>query len=507
MKRGITSLVHAWLVLDFFGHSRKTGESGSSLTTTIFAQSFIGLLFAAFLLPEEGVSQTEAYLAANLSISTLLVGILLLGDPKRHKRATADRLLVRTSPLPATALTLARAMHGGFYLCLVTTGMAIPPAILAYWVCGHQLWVVPVYLCMASLCAGLLAGLLACINQVSLLFMGVVRAQLVVSSLKTLLLGGGFVGIALCMPKLSGSAADLPLGPGSAQAWPPYWAGKFLAEPSSNLGALALLCALGVTLYLLATVLAALGRRQRQTPPMRPGVLAHLDRHLAKQGPLLGMTRFISTMLYRSPGYRARVLPLFGMPIAMILLSMLGSQDGKGHALLLGMTLQFPAIFLPFLVTFLPISDHENSSWVFHTSPHIQPRLYRSASLLSLSSHLLIPLFGLAWLCLSFTSGGEWPKLCFAFSLSTFSLALAILTAEFCLRRLHSIPFTQDLDSKDKGADFGGMMGIAAVLSLLGGGFSLLAASPWGLALGLACLGFAASRLRAARLQANVEYP
>jgi hypothetical protein len=45
--RKLAALVETWLILDFFGDARRTGEPSSSLTSTIFTQSFLALVFAA----------------------------------------------------------------------------------------------------------------------------------------------------------------------------------------------------------------------------------------------------------------------------------------------------------------------------------------------------------------------------------------------------------------------------------------------------------------------------
>ena len=104
-------------------------------------------------------------------------------------------------------------------------------------------------------------------------------------------------------------------------------------------------------------------------------------------------------MLYRSPGFRARVLPLFGIPIAMMLLASTG-QQAREQQLLLGMTLQFPAIYLPFLVLFLPFAEHEGAAWLFETSPHHSVELAREASLLALSVRVLLPIHLIAGVAL-----------------------------------------------------------------------------------------------------------
>ena len=69
--RAIRALVGTWLLLDFFGEGRSSGKS-SSLTTAVFGQAFVVLVFAALLFPDVPLC---AYAAANLSLSTTFAGL------------------------------------------------------------------------------------------------------------------------------------------------------------------------------------------------------------------------------------------------------------------------------------------------------------------------------------------------------------------------------------------------------------------------------------------------
>jgi len=180
----------------------------------------------------------------------------------------------------------------------------------------------------------------------------------------------------------------------------------------------------------------------------------------------------------------------------MVLLSLWDIDDTRARALLLGMTLQFPAIFLPFLVTFLPRSDQENAGWIFWTSPHRDMRLYRTASLVALTTHVLLPIQLTA--CLALLIAGSWtlPEVLFATTMPLFSYALGIFVAEFCLQRLVTEPFTFDGGAEESATEFGGLMGIAIGLALIGGGFSVVASQPLGILGALALTGLAMSRLR-----------
>ena len=502
MQSRVLTLVRSWLVIDFFSESRRTGEPGSSLTTTVFGQSFFGLLFAAVFLPET-TEQAVAYFAANLSLSTVLIGIGLLGDPKGYKRELADEFLVHTAPMPARSLAVARALHSSFYLGLVTTGMAIPPAVLAYWVCDHSLTAVGLYLVMATAAAAVMAACLALFTQFVNLCMGPLRAQLLTGTLKMLLLGGGFAGFALCLPHLTGTADDLPIGRTGAMFWPPYWAARIVDQPADSGLFWQLLLGTGAALFILATALNRLRRRRIQPKPARVALLARLDRSFAPEGPLLGVIRFVATMLYRSPGFRARVLPIFGMPAAMVVLSLWSTDnDPQSASLLLGITLQFPAIFLPFLIAFLPRSDHENAGWIFETSPHQDIHLYRTASLVALVTHILLPVQAAACLALLATSNGSLNEILFEISMPVFSLAVGTVMGGICLHQLTARPFTENTP-EDKPIEFGGLLTLAIVLALFGGVFALYAGhSAWthqvvGLVLALGTLGIVVLRLRA----------
>jgi hypothetical protein len=219
------------------------------------------------------------------------------------------------------------------------------------------------------------------------------------------------------------------------------------------------------------------------------GWLARLDRILVGEGPLLGITAFTSAMLYRSPGYRAKVLPIFGLPAAMIGLS-LWEADPRHRLVLLGITLQLPAIYLPLLTAFLAQADEEGCSWIFSTSPSGSgPTLARQAALVSLSTHVLLPTHlvgGLVMVCSN--AGGA-----AAVALASFSFGAAVITAWMVLRGLPCVPFTDE----DQGisADVGSLFGLALVLGSAGGVFATFAHQPWGVALGIGALVAAVRRL------------
>ncbi|MGB3967884.1 MAG: hypothetical protein WBO45_14215, partial [Planctomycetota bacterium] len=165
----VGALIHTWLLIDFFGDARRAGNAhGSSLTTTIFTQSFGAFVLAALLYPE---TPPVPFAAATLCLSTLLVAIGALGDESRPERRAADAYLLHGAPVGAWAIAVARAGHAAFALLLVTIGMALPPAVLLAFLTGN--WTTaPLYVAGACLCSGLAAGALGVLTRAATRWQG-----------------------------------------------------------------------------------------------------------------------------------------------------------------------------------------------------------------------------------------------------------------------------------------------------------------------------------------------
>lgn len=489
MIRAALALVRAWLVLDFFGGQRERGRTGSSLTSTIFTQAFLSLVVAAVLFDRD--ARTVPFAAANLSLSTVLVGMGVLAVPRRRERRLADRTLVDTAPLPRATLPLARCLHGAFYIVLVSTGMAIPPAILLGWV-ADTAWVIPAYLALASLLAGLFAGGLGVAVRTVERAFGAQRAALLAGTLQAVLLGATFIGFALCMPRLRGSIADLPFGAWVAATWPPYWGARWLSAPLEDARFLLAIAGAAVAVFAIATLLGERESRQSRGRTGHGALFRRIDRALCGSGPLLGATSFVAAMLYRSPSFRARVLPLLGVPVAMVLLSFSGERS-REQLVLVGTALQFPAIYLPFLVMFLPYGEHAGAGFVFATSPHDDVALARAAALFALLSRIVLPIVAAAALLL--LAFGLRPAT--VATLTVFSASTAVGSGTLALRRLDCMPFTAE--DEPAGAEFGDMLALALVLAALGGAFALVAAHAAGFAIAAVALATTLLHLRQTR--------
>lgn len=461
--RKARALVRAWLLIDFFGDARRAGRGhASSLTTTIFAQSFFSLVFAALLYPE---TPPVPFAAANLCLSSLLVAIGALGDEARPGRRAADDHLLATAPLSSLVVTLARGGHAAFPVVLVTIGMALAPAILLALLCG-DVATAPAYVACACASSGLAAGALGVLARAANQWLGPSRAALLTGTSKALLLGGGLILFAISLPQLRGTAADLPIGAATAALLPPYQLARWLASPADEAWRLVPLALGGLLLVAAATLLAGSAPPPR-TRVARRSLLRRLLAVLAGGGPRRGIAEFVAIAMWRSPGFRARVLPLLGVPAAMAVLTLRGSEPARA-LLLLCVLLQLPAIYLPFLIAFLPRADQPGSGWVFAQAPRMPLALVQDATWRALVSHVLLPVHALALSLLLLTPArGE------AVAASLFAAGLAIVAARLAVRQLTDVPFTRALEGDD-GLDLGTLFAGALVLGAMAAAYALV---------------------------------
>jgi hypothetical protein len=457
------ALVRTWLVLDFFGDARRAGKGhGSSLTTTIFAQSFFGLVFAALLYPD---TPPVPFAAANLCLSTLLVAIGALGDESRPERRAADDHLLHTAPMARATIALARAAHAAFAVVLVTIGMALAPAILLAQLTGDPLQA-PAYVAGACLCSGLATGALGVVARSSTRWLGAARTALLTGTIKALLLGGGLVAFATMLPLLRGTIDALPIGRSLAAALPPYAVARWLAAPIAEWPRLAILVAAGAGLLLLAAATSGQpsphGQRVRVRNPA-----AWLLRRLTTPGRHRGIAEFVAVSMWRSAAFRARVLPLLGIPAAMMLL-LLRAGTGRDDRSLGCVLLQLPAIYLPFLVAFLPRGDQPGTAWVFGQAPGLSRELVHDATWRALVTHVLLPVHLLVATFL-LASGARGLDLLPA---ALFAAGIATTAARAQVRILTTIPFTQ-AGEPDGNLELGTLFAFAMVLGGAGLAFAL----------------------------------
>lgn len=488
------ALVRAWLVLDFFGDARRDGKGhASTLTTTIFAQSFLALAFAALLYPE---TPRVPFAAANLSLSTLLLAVGALGAEGRPERRAADAVLLRTAPLSPLAAASARALHAAFALALVTVGMALPPAILLAFLVGDPLQV-PLYVAAACLCSGLAAGALGLCARALDAWGGPDRTALAMGTLKAALYGGGLVLFARSLPALDATADALPIGRPALACVPTYHAAKWLAAPLADAWRLGALLAAGATMWL-AAALVRDGGEARATARRRGGPSLALLRRITPPGPVRGVAEFTAIGIWRSPGYRARVLPLLGIPAALVFL-VVGGGAAAQDPRLLAVLVQTPAMYLPFLAAFLPRADHPGAAWLFAHAPGLDAAVARDAAWRALVSHVVAPVglalaLAIAALAPGAAGGGV--------AATLFASGLAVFAARAAVARLTSPPFTVATEG-EAGPELGGLMVGAMALGSAGFAFAAWLPSALQWLMALATLALAAWTLRPGRPRAT----
>ncbi|MEZ6038218.1 MAG: hypothetical protein R3F29_12110 [Planctomycetota bacterium] len=479
----IGALMHAWLLLDFFGDARRAGGGGSGLTTTIMWQALLALIFAALLYPDV---PPIPFAAANLCLSTLLVGIGSLADDERPLRRAADDAMLATSPVTRTTAVLARATHATFHLLLVTTGMALPPAILLAHLRGDPLQAVG-YVAAAGACSALASGGLATMRSVLARLLGGARATLLMGSMKALLLGAGFVLFALGLQRLGKDADALPIGRLGAELLPPYHAARLLWAPVAE--SWRLLPWLGLAALMLAvTVMLSRAATPSRVQVGRGGPLRQLLRALAGRGPRLAVADFVAISMWRSAGFRARVLPLLGLPAGMVFLTM---RDGQHGYVMVCLLLQLPAIYLPFLIAFLPRADQADTGWIFRHAPGLDLETVRDATWRALVTHVLLPVHAVA-VALLLAVGPERGDRAAA---AIFALGLAALAARPMVGRMTRVPFSVDQE-EDQGLEMGALMAGALVLGGLGTLFGGLVPAPMRWPVAVATLAVAVLTLR-----------
>jgi hypothetical protein len=143
----------------------------------------------------------------------------------------------------------------------------------------------------------------------------------------------------------------------------------------------------------------------------------------------------------------------------------------RGRQLFIAMGLQFPAIYLPFLIAFLPRADQPDTEWLFEQSPAATVALAQRAAFVALCTHVLLPVHGLALATMLLAGIGAG----FALPVAAFSLGAAMLAARGQVRSMEHLPFTQAGDA-DAGKDLSSPFASAILLSLLAAGFAVAGA-------------------------------
>jgi hypothetical protein len=184
----------------------------------------------------------------------------------------------------------------------------------------------------------------------------------------------------------------------------------------------------------------------------------------------------------------------------MVFLAMRG--DGASHEFVLTcVVLQLPAIYLPFLVVFLPRADQPGTAWLFQQAPRLPLALVQDATWRALVTHVVLPVFVTAAVLAAVAGATGWQAL----PAVVFAAGLAILAARAAAARLDTMPFTAAKEA-GSGPEMGSLFATAIVLGACGVLFGMWLAPEWRWPLALAALGGGVLALRSGRTVAGGDH-
>jgi len=373
--------------------------------------------------------------------------------------------------LPATAgeLRLARTLH----LLAALTGLVlawfVPFACLAPVELGAGRWALPL--------AGLGLAVLLAAGLVWAQELLLERASGLLVLLETALVVGAVVGLLQLLGRLPELARLTPDTPALA-GLPPTW----FAAALTGAGPGPALCAAGVGLLALWAVPPAAQRAARRASWLERalGPLRSLAcRHWVRRDERASF-ELVFAALPREREVALRTYPMLGIPLAFLLVGLRSGADAAWRGDLLALLFFTTGIYLPLLLTHVPLSESAGASWLLRLAPAPRGALVNGA-IKALFVRWILPLYlGLAVLGLVLGEGALVGRL--------LPLALALVLLELRLlygRLVRELPLSTAPEELRAEVDWAGLVsGLAVGATLL----AVLARRflPLELALGLA---------------------
>ncbi|MEW6073529.1 MAG: hypothetical protein AB1726_13175, partial [Planctomycetota bacterium] len=349
-----------------------------------------------------------AYALFVLALAALLLAIPLLGELGILLREEEAAEWISAQPVRPAARWVARTAHLLLALWALALAVLLPAAALApaaTSVAGRLL--LPL--------AGL--GLATLLAAVLLLVQGLLggRGEGLLVLLQTALVGGVFVGGVRGLGAVPALATLADPNQGGAEwlaVFPPAWFAAPLAPGA--VPAAAWFLPVGLTLAALVLLLLA--------PAPAPLARGRREPLLAR---LLSPARALATRFWVRPGERAffdlvydalprerefvlRTYPMVGIPLAFLAAGALGETEGPGAARadLLALLLFSAGIYLPVLLTQIPISASHTARWLHECAP-VDERDVAGGAIKALAVRFLVPLYAvLAAIAVLLGSGG-----------------------------------------------------------------------------------------------------
>lgn len=359
-----------------------TRRSGWPVPALVFlaALGAVSSLLVRDLLP------AGPFVLAGLSVGGLVLTFPLLADLGALLRHDEAVEWVASLPARASERTLARALHVLALLGVLTLAWFVPWALLA-----------PEGFSLASRLALPLLGL----AQALFLTAGWAWIQqLLLSRWPALLLGIETVLVVLvtvALAQILGHLPELarwaPEDPALA-GFPPTWFALPLARGGWSAG---------LPLAIAAASLTALGFLPEgatlppHPPRRRPGVLRPILRLAERfwvRPDELGPFDLVCTALPREREVALRTYPMLGIPLAFLWVSVGGARASEAawRSDLLALLLVTAGVYLPLLLTHVPLTETAAASWILRTAP-ISPRAVTGGAIKALFARWLLPLY------------------------------------------------------------------------------------------------------------------
>lgn len=402
-----------------------------------------------------------AYALVALSLTGALIAIPLLGELGYLLRADAAAAWVSTLPVRPLELRLARTAHLLVGLGVLALATLLPAAVLAP--SGFDL-VARAGLVFSGLGLALLASaFLLCVQSV----LGG-RAESILLLVQTALVVGVVVGLVMGVPAIAG-LVDLQ-GPGEhtlLSLLPPAW---FALPFGAGAGSGAIVLPLSIAALSLA-VLAALPPTGAPTTTTRPSAFERLllpARRLATRSWVRTRERPAFDLVYdalpREREVVLRTVPMLGIPLAFLVAASVGdAADDMKQRGLLALLLFTPGVYLPILLTQVPVSASWRARWIFETGP-VSTASISAGATKALAVRFLFPLY-LVLFALAWWNGGAELALSLAMPGALVSMLVLQSLYPFCATEA---PLSQAPDEVTSDFDLGGyLFGLALVLTVV----------------------------------------
>lgn len=359
-----------------------TRRSGWPIPALVFLAS----LGAASALLVRDLLPAYPFALAALSVGGLVLTFPLFSDLGALLRHDEAAEWVASLPARASERTLARALHVLALLGSLAAAWFVPWALLAP---GTLAPAARLALPLLGFALGVfLTAAWAWIQQLLL-----ARWPGVLLGVETVLVGLVTVALAQILGHLPELAAWTPASP-EPLFFPPAWFALPLARSGWSLWLPAAIVVLSLASLLF---LSETESRPSRGPERRRSVLRPflwLAERIWVRSEELGPFDLVSTALPREREVALRTYPMLGIPLAFLWVSVGGgrSPDAAWRSDLLALLLVTAGVYLPLLLTHVPLSESPAASWILRTAP-IPARAVTGGAIKALFARWLLPLY------------------------------------------------------------------------------------------------------------------